>query len=66
MDAVPFGKLLWFDPGCEEPSLRALTGDEKRRILDEVSSVSAMDEDEDSAHRLMDGGPSDSQEGLPF
>ena len=48
MDAEPFGKLLWFNSGSEESSLRALTGDEQTAYLDRVGSVSALDEDEDS------------------
>ena len=59
MDAQPFGKLVWFNPDSEEPSLRALTAEEKADRVDMVSSVSGLDEDEDTV-------PSYLQNDLPF
>jgi len=41
------GMFVWFDPFRELLELRDLTGDERSVTLDKLSSVSALDEDED-------------------
>ena len=37
--------LVWFDPDSEEPSLRALTGEEKAARVDNMVSVRGLDRD---------------------
>ena len=42
------GMFVWFDPFREHLSIRDLTEDEKAVTFDKLSSVSGLDEDEDS------------------
>jgi len=70
MDAIPFGKLVWFDPDSEGVELHALAEGMPRSYVDKPSSVSAPDEDEDRLEpgdqiKLFDGLPRP-EEGLPF
>jgi len=46
MDAIPVGKLVWFDPLTERVELHALTEAEMVDRLDESVSVSALPESE--------------------
>jgi len=44
----PKGLVMWFDPDREVPGIRPLTDKERSVRLDMLSSVSALDEDEDT------------------
>ncbi len=47
------GAHMYFDPVTEVPMVRDLTPEEKADILDRMSSVSALDEDEGETSDLV-------------
>ena len=50
MDAVPFGKLVWFDPSSETVELHDLPEGELPLKIDRSLSVSALPDGDGDAH----------------
>jgi len=51
------GLLCYFDPFTEDISIRVLTAPERAARLDSKSSVSALDEDEDTVRTSNEKAP---------